>query len=103
LSNDQAADLVERGASSRLRHLILAHLSGDNNRPDKAWEAAERALHRSGHRHVQVQVARQDEPLHPVAVSMPSQPTTRSRPRAPRYPRAPVDLVTDRQGSLFAK
>ncbi len=40
LSNDQAAALLRQGASAKLRHLVLAHLSDDNNEPDVAREAA---------------------------------------------------------------
>ncbi len=48
LSNEQAADLVERVASPRLRHLVLAHLSDENNRPARAPAAAPAARARSG-------------------------------------------------------
>jgi phosphoribosyl 1,2-cyclic phosphodiesterase len=38
LSNDQAAALLGRIDASRLRHLVAAHLSEKNNRPDKVRE-----------------------------------------------------------------
>ncbi|MFH1467943.1 MAG: MBL fold metallo-hydrolase [Pseudomonadota bacterium] len=61
LSNDQAAALVERIASPRLRHLVLGHLSQENNRPARARTAALAALQRSSaHREVQVTAAEQD-------------------------------------------
>ena len=60
LSNAQAADLVARGASKRLKHLILAHLSADNNTPAAALAAARDALQRAGCTDVSVQVAPQD-------------------------------------------
>jgi phosphoribosyl 1,2-cyclic phosphodiesterase len=44
LSNAQSADLVRRGASPRLRHLVLGHLSQENNSPALALAAAKRAL-----------------------------------------------------------
>lgn len=69
LSNDQAADLLAAAAPRRLAHLVLAHLSADNNDPDVAREAAERALFRAGLRHTEVHVARQSAPLRPVGVS----------------------------------
>lgn len=47
LSNEQAAGLIERVASSRLKHLVLAHLSHENNRPARARAAAHAALARS--------------------------------------------------------
>ena len=63
LSNDQAAELVERVASPRLRHLVLGHLSQENNRPARAQTAALAALRRStAPREVQVTAASQDLP-----------------------------------------
>jgi phosphoribosyl 1,2-cyclic phosphodiesterase len=44
LSNRQAACLLADGMSSRLRHLVLAHLSDENNRPALAAAAARRVL-----------------------------------------------------------
>lgn len=78
LSNRQAHDLVSRGTGSRLRHLVLAHLSEENNTPQHAREAAQEALHAAGrHRAVTVHVAEQDRalpPLHLAAVRAPSRP-----------------------------
>lgn len=39
LSNEQAADLLERLDRPRIRHLLAAHLSEKNNRPDKVRDA----------------------------------------------------------------
>lgn len=39
LSNDQAADLLARLDHTRLQHLVAAHLSEENNRPDLAAAA----------------------------------------------------------------
>jgi len=39
LSNHQAAELLERIDSARLRHLVAAHLSEKNNQPERVWEA----------------------------------------------------------------
>ncbi|MDH3591920.1 MAG: MBL fold metallo-hydrolase [Planctomycetota bacterium] len=44
LSNDETATLLERVAHPRLRAVVLAHLSENNNRPDLARDRAERAL-----------------------------------------------------------
>jgi phosphoribosyl 1,2-cyclic phosphodiesterase len=44
LSNRQAGDVVRRGSAGRLKHLVLAHLSEDNNHPDAALRAADEAL-----------------------------------------------------------
>jgi len=66
LSNEQAATLIERVASPRLRHLVLAHLSHENNRPARAQTAAHAALARSrAPDDVQVTVGSQ---THPSAV-----------------------------------
>jgi phosphoribosyl 1,2-cyclic phosphodiesterase len=63
LSNAQAAELVERVAGPRLRHLVLAHLSHENNRPARARAAAHAALARSrAGAEVQVTVASQTHP-----------------------------------------
>lgn len=39
LSNDQAAELLDAISPTRLRHLLVAHMSGKNNRPDLARNA----------------------------------------------------------------
>ena len=39
LSNAQAAELLERLDTSRLQHLVAAHLSGKNNQPELARTA----------------------------------------------------------------
>ena len=63
LSNEQAAALLERVASPRLRHLVLAHLSHENNRPARARAAAHAALARSrAPAEVQVTVGDQTHP-----------------------------------------
>lgn len=62
LSNRQAAGLVAVGASKRLRHLVLAHLSDENNLPAKALACAEWALDRSESSGVTVHVGAQREP-----------------------------------------
>lgn len=67
LSNDQASELLARGLGPDLRHLVLAHLSQENNTPEKALVGANRALREAGAgRDIAVQVARQDAPLPPV-------------------------------------
>ena len=71
LSNDQAAELLTRVAarSPRLRQVVLAHLSEENNLPERALSAASRALHSAGRRDVAVAVARQEVPIEPVVVA----------------------------------
>ena len=68
LSNDQAGDLLERGVTEGLRHVILAHLSAENNRPEKALGRAAGALRTAGTDHVALHVAQQDRPLPPARV-----------------------------------
>jgi len=62
LSNDQAGELLVSVGDKNLRHLVLAHLSEINNRPEKAYNQALRALDRLGLTRVEVTVASQDKP-----------------------------------------
>lgn len=72
LSNDAAADaLADAATAGRLRDVILGHLSRDNNTPDKALEAASRAVHGTRTR---LHVALQDTPAAPRTVSPPTPP-----------------------------
>ncbi|MCA9568975.1 MAG: MBL fold metallo-hydrolase, partial [Myxococcales bacterium] len=71
LSNAQAAQAIERGGTERLKHLVLAHLSDDNNTPEAAMEAAQEGLHRSACRGVTVHVASQQIPLGPLRIRTP--------------------------------
>lgn len=69
LSNEQASELLRRGLGPELRHLVLGHLSKENNRPEKALTAASRALVELGAEgRVSVAVAQQDAPLPPLSV-----------------------------------
>lgn len=72
LSNDQAADLVAAGAGPRLRHLVLGHLSEENNHPDHAATAAQAALRRASRRGVSVHVAAQRVPTPVIGASGPA-------------------------------
>jgi len=45
LSNQQAADLLSQIATTRLQHLVAAHLSEKNNRADLARQALAEVLH----------------------------------------------------------
>ena len=58
LSNDAAATLAAEVCSDRLRHIFLAHLSRDCNRP----ELAQRVVAHKLPAHVRVDVAGQDQP-----------------------------------------
>ena len=101
LSNDQSAGLVGTAATSRLKHLVLAHLSQDNNRPEHAVEAAHSGLHQAGLKGVNVEVARQREALDPMALQAPlsAAPPQRRPRRSPRA--APVADDATRQVPLF--
>lgn len=60
LSNRQAQELLAEGLGSRLEHLILAHLSEENNTPAKATVAAAKVLREHGAaERVRLQVASQ--------------------------------------------
>lgn len=63
LANDQAADLVRRFASPRLRCLALAHLSHDCNVPHLAENEMRGALKSIGREDVVVKVLSQDIPV----------------------------------------
>jgi len=60
LSNEQAADLVRRFVSPRLRNLALAHLSGECNAPHLAVGAISAALSEIGRSDVNLIVLDQD-------------------------------------------
>ena len=101
LSTRQAGQMVGRAASSRLKHLVLAHLSQDNNHPDLALEAAHAGLAHAGAAGVVVEVAMQREALDPVTLQAPLAaiaPVTRVRRRKRSVPQADD---TARQVSLF--
>lgn len=70
LSNEQAALLLEQGVHEGLQHLVLAHLSEENNSPRHALGAAMGALRAAGAiGKVDVQVALQREPLPAIRVA----------------------------------
>ena len=48
--------------SAGLKHLFLAHLSRECNRPELARHVMAEQLHHIGARHVQLQIAAQDVP-----------------------------------------
>jgi len=68
LSNDQAADLLAEGWTPRLKNLVLAHLSDENNAPARAIAAASRTLSGLG-ADTTIKVAQQSEALPPISVS----------------------------------
>lgn len=67
LSNRQAQSLLADGMGDRMRHLLLAHLSDENNTPIKALAAAHATLKDCGASgRIGVQVAQQRAALPPV-------------------------------------
>jgi phosphoribosyl 1,2-cyclic phosphodiesterase len=69
LSNDQAAELLSESVGPALEHLVLAHLSEENNQPERALRMAVQALHAAGaDKRVRVHLAMQDAALAPLTV-----------------------------------
>ena len=69
LSNDALADFITNDYDGGAEYLILAHLSEQNNHPEVARTAAERALDRHGSLFGnKLMLARQDRPLQTVTL-----------------------------------
>ena len=68
LSNDDAATVIGEVISGKLRHIVLAHLSRDCNRPELAQKAVEEKLKLTGANHVHVAVAHQHQPTPTVTL-----------------------------------
>ena len=69
LSNEQAADLLAETLHPGLRHVLLGHLSEENNRPEVALVAAARVVEEAGAAgEVRLGLAPQREPAAPVRV-----------------------------------
>ena len=62
LSNEAAAEAAVQIMSAELRHLYLAHLSRECNRPELAHYVMNERLHQISATHVQLQTAAQDVP-----------------------------------------
>lgn len=104
LSNRQAADMVAEAATPRLQHLVLAHLSDENNRPVRAAQAAEWALKKARLSGVTITVADQRVPIPPIMVRSPMIPAAtpkRSAPSRARRVRPAAVTSGDQQVSLF--
>jgi phosphoribosyl 1,2-cyclic phosphodiesterase len=67
LSNEEARDLVSELQHPGLTHVILGHLSEENNRPDLALSEVAGHLNGSG---IRVSVAGPDEPGDPIDLSI---------------------------------
>ena len=75
LSNEAAAEALAHLASAELRHVVLAHLSQDCNRPELALRIVGERLRNMGATHVQVAAAAQDVPAATICLGVPSVPT----------------------------
>ena len=62
LSNEAAAEAAEQIMSADLKHLYLAHLSRECNKPELAMRVMTERMGRIGAGHVQVQLASQHTP-----------------------------------------
>ncbi len=62
ISNPTAAETVAQIMSAELKHLYLAHLSRECNKPELAEHVMAEQLHHIGAHHVRLQVADQDVP-----------------------------------------
>jgi phosphoribosyl 1,2-cyclic phosphodiesterase len=61
LSNDAAGELLEEIANPDLRHIYLAHLSSDCNKPELALKTASRSLKKIGAEHIEVRMTWRDK------------------------------------------
>jgi len=68
LSNDDAAKLAGEIVTARLRHVVLAHLSRDCNKPELAHKVVAAKLHQVGATHVHVALSHQDKPSATIRV-----------------------------------
>ena len=62
LSNEAAAEAAAHIMSADLKHLYLAHLSRECNRPELAHHVMAEQLHQIGAKHVELRLASQHEP-----------------------------------------
>lgn len=62
LSNESAAELIERTITENLQHITLAHLSQECNLPELAVKVVSKKLQTIGARHITVRAASQDSP-----------------------------------------
>ena len=63
LSNSQAGKLLKTVAHDGLQKVVLAHLSMENNMPEKAFQEAKEVLSGCGFEKTEILVSRQDYPM----------------------------------------
>lgn len=68
LSNEDALELIAKTVGPATRHLVLAHLSGECNRPDLVERLARERLAALGRPDLTLYLARQDEPSPPIVI-----------------------------------
>ena len=68
LSNTQAAELLEAVSHEALNLVVLAHLSAQNNLPEKALSVAEKTLKRGSSTRVKILISYQDDPTPMVEI-----------------------------------
>ncbi|MBW1667554.1 MAG: MBL fold metallo-hydrolase [Deltaproteobacteria bacterium] len=68
LSNTQAAELLEAVSHEALNLVVLAHLSAQNNLPEKALSVAEKTLKRGSSTRVKILISYQDDPMPMVEI-----------------------------------
>jgi phosphoribosyl 1,2-cyclic phosphodiesterase len=76
LSNAQAAELLNRGASERLSHVLLGHISEENNTPELVLDSAETAIRHSAFPTIRIELANQKAPTLVEVKRTPKQPAT---------------------------
>ncbi len=101
LSNRVASDMLTDALSAgRLKHVVLAHLSDDNNSPEKALRAAEAARDRAGVGDVTIGVGKKREAIAPRRLTVPWSAPEDTKPA--RIKRTTQDRVAiPEQQSLF--
>ena len=68
LSNQQAASALEKSISPTLRHLVLSHLSENNNTPSRAFHLAHSILSDWGAEDISCIVAEPKTPSQPIRI-----------------------------------
>jgi phosphoribosyl 1,2-cyclic phosphodiesterase len=63
LSNRQAGELLKSVAHENLQKVVLAHLSMENNLPEKAYSEAKKVLTCCGLEKTEIFISRQDDPI----------------------------------------
>ena len=68
LSNQQAGKLLKVLSHRNLKNVVLAHLSKDNNLPEKAFQEAKTVINQCGLNHIEISIGCQDTPIQIVEI-----------------------------------